>query len=295
MRVVLMHNPQAGNEDHSTEQLVQLLRRAGHRLVRDVSRRRDLTCALRKPCDLVVVAGGDGTVCKAVERLAGTGVPWTILPLGTANNVASQLGISGAPEELVYGWRDGLLKGLDRGLIRSGGAAVPFLECFGLGVFARVMREGKRLPEPETTDLKLARDLELFRATVWGMTPRRYTVSADGQDLSGNYLLVEVMNFPLLGPNVPLSRASPGDGKLDLVLVAEDERQALVDHLAHLAEGGQVDPPWPSRRVSRVVIAAGDGRYHQDGWLRGERAGRSHFDVVIEPHALHVLSPARAA
>lgn len=292
MRLVLMHNPQSGNEDHSTEDLTRLLRRAGHQLVRDVSRRKDLSAALAEPCDLVVVAGGDGTVGKAAERLAGTGVPWTILPLGTANNVAAQLGITGDPERLVEAWRDAEVHGLDRGLVHHGEAAESFLEAFGLGAFPRAMRTGQRLPDAASTSEKLARDLELFRATLWGAKLRGYTISADGQDLSGQYLLVEVMNFPFLGPNVPLSRATPGDGKLDLILVTEAERKPLVDHLSRLCAGEDcAEVEWPGRRVSRVVIATDARRYHLDGELRAARTPRDHFDVEVEPHALHVLTP----
>jgi diacylglycerol kinase family enzyme len=55
---------------------------------------------------LVAVAGGDGTVADVMRCLAGSSVRMTILPLGTADNIAAFFGLTGRSEdELVAGWR----------------------------------------------------------------------------------------------------------------------------------------------------------------------------------------------
>ena len=76
-----MHNASAGKEDHSARQLIDEIRRAGHHVVARVGRRKELAEALEEPCDLVVVAGGDGTVGKAARILAGRTTPMAIVPL----------------------------------------------------------------------------------------------------------------------------------------------------------------------------------------------------------------------
>src|SRR6266481_1682468 len=56
------------------------------------------------PADLVVVAGGDGTVAKVVAAAMPEGPPIAIMPLGTANNIARSLGIEGRPDDIVASW-----------------------------------------------------------------------------------------------------------------------------------------------------------------------------------------------
>src|SRR5690606_6287146 len=80
MRVILLHNPTAGNQRHDADELAAMIEDAGHDVVKVVSRKEELADALRTGCDLVAVAGGDGTVGKAASIVTGTQVPLTILP-----------------------------------------------------------------------------------------------------------------------------------------------------------------------------------------------------------------------
>jgi diacylglycerol kinase (ATP) len=297
VRIVLMHNPAAGGEDHSARDLIRDIRRAGHEVVGDVSSGKELAAAIRGSCDLVVAAGGDGTVNDTAEALARTGVPFTIIPLGTANNLSRALGVHAGAADLIESWSRFVLRGLDRATAEVRERRLPFIEGFGFGVFPDVMRAGDRLPRPGSVPERLARDLDLFRSTLADAVPRAYTVSADGDDLSGEYLLVEVMNIDMLGPNIPLAQeARPGDGRLDLVLVGPDQRAALGEHLERLRAGRPSPALLPSRRVRRVVISSQETHYHQDGTLHEApaRSSRHHFDLVLEPHALQVLIPRSA-
>lgn len=292
MRVILMHNPTAGSEDHSARDLVRQLRRAGHQVVDDVSRRKHLTAALKRACDLVVVAGGDGTVGNATQCLARTGVPFAILPLGTANNIARTLGLEGTSEQLIDAWRQGVVHGFDQALARRGERTRPFIESLGFGVFPEVMRRSERLPPPESPEAALERDHAVFEAVLSTAAPRSYTVFAEGEDLSGDYLMVEVLNTPMLGPNVPLAPgARVGDGRLDLVLVGAAERRALAAHLARLRAGRTSAPRLHARQVRQVVVSSSDPRHHHDGKVLTNPPARrrDHVEVTVEPHALQVL------
>lgn len=294
MRVILMHNPTAGSEDHSARDLVRQLRRAGHVVVDDVSRRKHLTAALKRACDLVVVAGGDGTVGNATQCLARTGVPFTIIPLGTANNIARALGLEGTAEQLIDAWPGCVVHGFDQAHARRGEQTRPFIESLGFGVFPEVMRRSEQLPPPESPEAALVRDHEVFEAVLSTAAPRSYTVFADGEDLSGDYLMVEVMNTPMLGPNVPFAPgARLGDGRLDLVLVGVAERRALEAHLGRLRAGRTSAPRLPVRQVRQVVVSSADRRRHHDGKVLANSPARrrDHVDVAVEPHALQVLVP----
>ncbi len=294
MRVILMHNPSAGSEDHTARNLMKKIQNAGHEVIADVTRRKELSEALRKPCDLVAVAGGDGTVGKAADSLAGTGVPFAVLPLGTANNIARTLGFLGEEDELIEAWNNSEIRGFDRGSIIHDDDTSGFIEAFGLGVFPEIIRTAKKLDEPDDPDEKLERDLSVFKSVIEEAEPRSYTISADGEDLSGDYLLIEVMNIPSLGPNIPIAPPSvPGDGTLDLVLAGETDRSALIGHIGKIRKGKTSEANLPHRKVSHVVISCADRRYHRDGSIAdgAKKDTRTHFDVKVEPHALQVLVP----
>lgn len=74
MRVTLIHNPTAGDEEHSLETLCSLLAAADHRVVTYRSTKEPgWEAALRELAELVVVAGGDGTVQKVFMSIRETG------------------------------------------------------------------------------------------------------------------------------------------------------------------------------------------------------------------------------
>ena len=79
-----------------------------------------------------MAAGGDGTVARAGRALAGRDMSLAILPLGTANNIASSLGISGTPAEAIAAWRHQRVVRIDVGVIQHDGES-RFLESVGAG------------------------------------------------------------------------------------------------------------------------------------------------------------------
>ena len=294
MRIALMHNPSAGSEDHSADELIEQIRRAGHEVVAHFSKVADLsaTALQRQNCDLVVVAGGDGTVDEAALALAGSGLPLTILPLGTANNIARSFGLMREERELIAAWGSGAIRALDIGALTIGGASERFVEAVGFGVFPDVMKDAKSLPEPGPGDA-LERDRQLFKAQVEDARLVSYDILIDGEDVSGIYLLVEVMKVPLLGPNLPLaSRCEPGDGKLHVVLVDDERRRVLLDSIEDVRRGQPPRTAVPVRSGSRVTISSEESRYHRDGKVY-PCAPRASFDLSVQPGDVRVLTVSR--
>src|SRR6266404_8262385 len=98
MRILLIHNPKAGRGKHAKRDLMAALAKAGHHAVYQSTRRSDYKKALKRSTDLVLAAGGDGTVGKIGCRLIDSGIPLGVLPLGTANNLARSLGFIASSE-----------------------------------------------------------------------------------------------------------------------------------------------------------------------------------------------------
>jgi diacylglycerol kinase (ATP) len=287
MHVALLHNSSAGSEDHTDAELTRAIERAGHHVVHVVGHVTELTAALHeRACDLVVVAGGDGTVGRAACELSGWQVPIAILPLGTANNTACSLGLPMRIKAAVKSWNGAGRVPFDLGLFDDGVERVRFAECVGWGVFARTIVEARRRDEAGSVRRTLKRDRKLFRSILNEIEPRHYRVDVDGRDCSGEYVLVEILNIPLLGPQLLLSGASdPSDGHFELVLVTDAERAALDQ----VAKTGKPSSGYRIERGRRVRVEADDALLHRDGKLvRHARATRS-FEVSVELAGVHYL------
>ena len=68
MRIILMHNPKSGRGDHSKKELMKSLAKAGHEVIYQSTKQKNYKKALKQSADLVLAAGGDGTVGKSAAN-----------------------------------------------------------------------------------------------------------------------------------------------------------------------------------------------------------------------------------
>jgi diacylglycerol kinase (ATP) len=289
MRVTLLHNRSAGSENHAEHEIEASIRRAGHEIVDVLSKLDELLATLskRRP-DLIVIAGGDGTVSHAACALAGRQVPLAILPLGTANNTALSLGVTGSMDTLVSGWARGTHRRFDLATIVEGDELAPFSEAVGWGIFPDVIAETQDMSSPDEREDTLERDRHLFRASIERAKPDDYEIDIEGETIVGKYLLVEVVNIPYIGPQLELSPSSnPSDGRFELVLAGESERAALLE----LASSGTIasDVRLPTRSATHVTVRSAVRRHHRDGKLIEPTQRPSEWGVTIEPAAVEYL------
>ena len=101
----------------SLDDISTLITRAGHSIGCVIEKTGDLRAAPLQSFDCVVAAGGDGTVARAGRLLAGGEVPLAVLPLGTANNIATSLGIAEDPAEAIAAWQRQRVVGVDVGVV----------------------------------------------------------------------------------------------------------------------------------------------------------------------------------
>lgn len=287
MQVALLHNSSAGSEDHTDAELEARIEKANHEVVHLVKGVAGLKAALHeRPCDLVVVAGGDGTVGRAACELSGWPVPIAVLPLGTANNTAHSLGLPMRVKQGIKSWAHAARVPYDLGLVDDGGQRVRFAECVGWGVFARTIVEARRQRDAGGVEQKLKRDRKLFRSVLARSRPGSYRVVVDGRDCSGEYLLVEVVNIAFIGPRLAVSPESDSsDGELEVVLVSATESACLES----LARSGEPSPHYRIERGRHIVVETSDALLHRDGRLERHAPGRRRFELEVEPAAVHYL------
>jgi diacylglycerol kinase family enzyme len=97
--------------------------------------------ALRDGAGVVIAAGGDGTVSAVAGALAGTGTPLGILPLGTLNHFARDLGIPQELEAAVRVIAGGAVRRVDVGEVNGR----RFVNNSSVGLYPRVVRRRSRL------------------------------------------------------------------------------------------------------------------------------------------------------
>ncbi len=290
MRVALFHNEDAG-DGSSVHEITALLKRHDHHLVQVIDKELRVEQILASHADLVVAAGGDGTVATAARVLAGSKLPLAILPLGTANNIARSLCSEGPLDTLVAGWADAEPQALDMGFAAGEWGQRIFFESVGAGLIPAGIAAAKAQEEKAregSSTVKPEDAVGTFRDVLAHLEPQQWTIVIDGQEQTDEFLLVEVLNIPSIGPNLVLSdEANPTDGWFSVVVATEAHRGVLDQYLAHRISGGERPLSMPPLHARRVEIR-GICDVHVDDQLL-ETPSPQTVSMAIEAAALQFL------
>ena len=251
----------------------------------------------------VVAWGGDGTVNEVASALMHRNTVLGVVPAGSGNGLARDLGISLDPRaalDTAVGGRDRVI---DMGVL----AGRPFVNLAGVGLAASVADLFARLARQPPPDGSAWRPTNLRRrftagrglpgyvlATarrLIGYRSRRYTLSTGGRAVDRRALLVEVANGRQYGNGAVIApHARLDDGLLDLVSVDAVGRARAALGLWRLFNGTVDRHPYVRcSRVAGVTISADlPLLFHVDG--EAVQGGRSLAAAVV-PKALRVRVP----
>lgn len=258
--------------------------------VRYQSSKRDWKKALQWEADLIVAAGGDRTVAKVFRNMAGTDTPLAVLPVGTANNIARTLRIVGDAREVIASWRTLKPRRFDLAKIRIGDNERTFVEAAGGGLFADSMEQSKRVETADgLTGNEIDRALAHLRSVLTAARLSEWRVTVDGRDASGEYLAVETMNIRHAGPSVPIApKADPHDGWLDVVLIAESDRAALLEYVEQrLAQHEVPLPRLTVERGRRIELDGDSATMRVDDQIAPSGVA---WTIDVHPGAVNVFS-----
>jgi diacylglycerol kinase family enzyme len=296
VRVALFHNEDAG-DGSSVDEITALLERHGHRLVQVIDKELRVDRIVGSHADLVVAAGGDGTVATAARVLTGRKIPLAILPLGTANNIAKSLCSDDPLDVVVEAWRHAKPQSLDMGFARGEWGQRIFFESVGAGLIPAGIAAAKAQEEKAhegSSTVKPEDAVETFRHVLAQFQPQQWTIAIDGEEQTDEFLLVEVLNIPSIGPNLVLSdEANPTDGLFSVVIASEQHRRVLDEYLAHRISGGDRPLSMPPIHARRVEIR-GVSEVHVDDLLLDTPSPQT-VSMTIEPAALQFLPGPRLA
>lgn len=291
MRICLYWNAAAGDET-PLQHVTREIEAAGHEIAHVLKRENDdVATALALGVDALVAAGGDGTVARAARALAGSDLPIAILPLGTANNIATSLAINDDPAKAIQQWRDQRVTRIDLGVVSDGLAEHLFVEGTGIGLVPRGINRGRaehrRQPGGDAAaEVTWARGK--FLEALDTLQPQYSSVCVDGETIEGDFLLVEVLNIASVGPRLRLStETAPADGLLSAVIAGADDRAAIRSHLRRPWDDDD-NHAWLKSWRAKTIEVAGWHEYHVDDQVHTSDSGK--LRIHIRPGAVAVLA-----
>src|SRR5690606_39259584 len=296
-RIAVAVNPNAafGRGRAVGPAVIQSLRGAGHEVITLVEPTfiellgSAKTVVATKP-DAFVVVGGDGMVNLAAQVLAGTKVPFGLVPSGTGNDMARGLGIPIGNTEAAA---EAFLLALDRppriidaGRVVNGDGVESRFACVLSAGFDAVVNERANLmrwPKGKSRyNLALLRELAMLR-------PLHYRLTVDGTVIETDAMLISVAHNLSFGGGMKVTPdALLDDGEFDVLVVQPLSRFAFLRIFPRVFKGTHITDP-------RVAVYRGKSiRVESDGviaYADGERVGSLPVSIEVVPNSLRVLAP----
>lgn len=301
MRGRLLYNPMAGRfpSQPLVERAAKILEANGWKVkILQTKGGEHLTRMAKRAAsagmDAVFVAGGDGSIHQAVAGLLGSETALCVLPAGTGNVWAQELGLPllswtnwTALENTVKKMLNGSIRTMDIGLCQG----IPFLLWAGAGFDAFVThhleprsRWQKQFAVPQylANVAWYARSWEAMNLQIW----------ADGEKVTGTFILALVTNVHLYAGG--LAEISPGaridDGLMDLWLFAGETMIDMAQHMVNLASGKHLDSEKTRQIVCRDIKMKSDVDIYLQ--LDGEPISPSkNVTISLKPQSLKVMVP----
>jgi len=288
MRVLLVYNPQARLARRAPMEAIETeLRRLGAeveavRAPNGHAGRAVAESAAVRGFERVIVAGGDGTVNAVLASLAGTQVVLAVIPLGTGNVLAQEIGLR--PGDWRTGCRVALAPAttaMDLG--RANGRF--FAAMLGVGLDARIVDD---LADRHKTNYGRGAFAVQFLRSLCRSRPVLFHLDVDGEAIEHRAWAVVVSNTPRYAWRLHLSPgANPFDGRLDLLIIRPISRLRVLAEvgICFITSRGPIPSGLGRHLFSRARIEASPPVKWQ---VDGDLAGETPLEVEVVPAALQV-------
>jgi diacylglycerol kinase family enzyme/membrane-associated phospholipid phosphatase len=247
--------------------------------------------AIAADADLVLAAGGDGTIRVVAAELAGTGIPFAIVPAGTGNLLAKNLGIPLDERQALEVAFAGIGRPIDViDVTTDDEHADHFVVFAGIGIDAIILQDTN--PELKRAVGSAAYFLTAARHANRSPVHATFTID-DREPFRRRAHVILLGNVGTLQANISLiPDAKPDDGLLDLLIAsprrASDWFGLIVRVLLRRRHTDERLDRMTGQRI-RIDVAEGD---HFE--LDGDPAGECHsLAAEVQPGSLVVRVPRR--
>jgi len=238
--------------------------------------------AVARGADLVMAWGGDGTINEVASALVFGDVPLGIIPAGSGNGLARQLGIGTHPADAIRHAIGAKARRIDVGEVDDR----YFVNVAGVGFDAHV---AWRFNEAGTRRRGLVTYASISSRALLSYQPSTYRIRA-GDEMCPpvRAVLVTIANSAEFGNGAIIAPgAQVDDGELDLVVMEEHSRLNTIAQLPRLFQGTvHRAKGCTMRRVTRATIESDQPmKFHVDG---EPVEGGTSLRVRVHPGALYV-------
>jgi diacylglycerol kinase (ATP) len=237
--------------------------------------------AVSSRSDLIIACGGDGTINEVVCGMAGSQVPLLVIPAGTANVLAKEIGLSRDWMKSVELVRTGVVRRISLGRVNQR----RFILMAGIGVDAGIIAA-----------LNYGLKRKLGEASFWiagfGQLLRYHFAPFDlvinGKGYSATFAIIsKAKNYG--GPFQITSQADLFSDQFDICLFQSRSRWRYLSYLWHVAVGKHLSLPDVQYLKAKTVEALGDSNIQFQ--VDGELAGTLPQKFSVEPNALSLMVP----
>ena len=239
--------------------------------------------AAQSDCAMVVVAGGDGTVREVAHGLQGSQKPLLIMPCGTENLLASEMGFDDTVETLIRAFESFTIRTLDMGKLNGR----CFTSIAGIGFDGEIVRRVSSVRSGHIHHLDYV--WPIWR-TLWDHKFPQIRVEVDGEEIYDGRGMVFVGNISryAIGLQI-LSQADYSDGLLDVCVYKCSNQYELVKHAVmttfkrHTRSGSVIYKQGSCIKVSSPVSVATE--------IDGDPGPNLPLEINVIKQAVRVIVP----
>ncbi len=237
-------------------------------------------------CAMVAAAGGDGTIREAAHGLEGSSKPLLIVPCGTENLLANELGFDTKPQTVIDVFEEGHTRDLDLG--NANGRC--FTSIAGFGFDGKVV---ERVSEERKGHIDYTDYFWPIWRTFWDYKFDKMQVTVDGQEIFNDRGIVFVGNISKYAVGLGiLKRADFSDGLLDVCVYRCASRIRLIKHSLMTILKQHIKSRDVIYRQGRKIIISSNSDVRTE--IDGDPGPNLPVEIEVIPKAVKIMVPKNA-